>query len=212
LKEGEKMPLQLEERVDSLEAVLGHFIVSTNTALNRMERGIAELKSEMKAFKDEMRAFKDESESDRKRMNKQWGDLANKMGTLVEDIVAPNIPRIAEEYFNVKEFDFLAIRIKKRNIKNNILKEFDFIAVSKKYLILNETKSSPTMEYVNDFIKTIGSIFDYFPEYSDKKIIPIFSSLNIPNNIIDYLTKNRIYAMAMGDDIMRLLNFEEIPS
>jgi len=30
------MPLALEERVDTLEAVLGEFIVSTNRALNRM--------------------------------------------------------------------------------------------------------------------------------------------------------------------------------
>jgi len=32
-------------------------------------------------------------------MNKRWGELANKMGTVVEDIVAPSIPRLAREIF-----------------------------------------------------------------------------------------------------------------
>ncbi len=37
-----------------------------------------------------MDSFKDEMKEDRKRMNKQWGDPANRLGTLAEDVVAPN--------------------------------------------------------------------------------------------------------------------------
>ncbi len=47
-----RMPIRLEERIDTLETILGQFIVSTNVALLRMERG-------NEAFKDEMGAFKD---------------------------------------------------------------------------------------------------------------------------------------------------------
>ena len=36
----------------------------------------------MIAFKREMLAFKKEAERDCKRMNIQWGELANKMGTV----------------------------------------------------------------------------------------------------------------------------------
>jgi hypothetical protein len=36
-----------------------------------------------------------------------WGELANKMGTLVEDIVAPNIPRIAKRYFGAEELEVM---------------------------------------------------------------------------------------------------------
>jgi len=31
------------------------------------------------------------------RMNKQWGELSNKMGTIVEDLVYPGLRRIIEE-------------------------------------------------------------------------------------------------------------------
>ena len=36
-------------------------------------------------------------------MNKRWGELANKMGTVVEDIVAPSIRRLAREMFDCGE-------------------------------------------------------------------------------------------------------------
>ena len=51
---------------------------------------------------------------------------------------------------------------------------------------------------------------DYFPESARKRLIPIFASLYIPANILSYLTKNKIYAMAIKDDTMAILNFEEV--
>jgi hypothetical protein len=99
------MHTELEERVEKLEALFGRFIVHTEMALNRIEKDI-------------------------RQMNRQWGELANKMGTLVEDIVATNIPRIAREYFECEDIEFFGVRIKKRNQKDRTKKrEFDVIAV-----------------------------------------------------------------------------------
>jgi len=39
---------------------------------------------------------------DRKEMNKQWGNLANKMGTIVEDIIRPGIRPTLKRYFNTE--------------------------------------------------------------------------------------------------------------
>ncbi|MBC7320918.1 hypothetical protein H5T89_09760, partial [bacterium] len=75
-------------------------------------------------------------------------------------------------------------------------------------VIINETKSTPRMDYINEFIEVLKEITDYFPEYTDKKIIPIFSSLYIPEDIIEYLTKKKIYAMVMNDNTMDLVNFD----
>ncbi len=157
-----------------------------------------------------MRAFKDEVNGDR-RMNKMWGELANKMGTLVEDIVAPNIAGVARRYFGAEDLEDFMIRRRKRNTKDeNKIREFDVIAVWDDKVIINETKSTPRMDYINEFIEVLKEIIDYFPEYRDKQIIPIFSSLYLPEDIVDYLTRNKIYAMGMNDDTMDLLNFEKI--
>jgi len=198
-----KMP-ELEEKVGRLESLLGQFIINNDVALRRLE-------TSLEAFKDEMRAFKNEVNEDRKRMNKMWGELANKMGTLVEDIVAPNIAGVARRYFGAEELEDFMIRRRKRNTKDkNKVREFDVIAVWDDKVIINETKSTPRIDYINDFIDVLKEITDYFPEYRDKQIIPIFSSLYLPEDIVDYLTRNKIYAMGMNDDTMDLLNFEKV--
>ncbi|HEB75040.1 MAG TPA: hypothetical protein ENJ04_01635 [Nitrospirae bacterium] len=226
----------VEARVDTLESLLGQFIVHTDTALRRLEREMREFKDEMRAFKDEMREFKDEMREFKDEMrefkdemrefkdemrefkdttgkilsgqSKRWGEIANKMGTLVEDIVAPNIPRIAREVFGCKEMDFFAVRIEKRDKKGNVTREFDVIAVCDKKVLLNETKSTPRQSYLEEFAEFVksGKFFSFFPEYKGMKLVPIFSSLYLSDSVVEYLSKNKIYAMAMKGDTMDILN------
>ena len=91
------------ERVDRLEEVLRQFITSVGIEFNKLynsqlrtEAELREFKDEMRAFKDEMHVFKDEmrafkdemlefKEENRRQtrqMNRQWGELANRLGTL----------------------------------------------------------------------------------------------------------------------------------
>lgn len=204
----------LKDKVDNLEKVLEEYIRNIGNAQMQTEKELRELKAEMKDFKDEMKDFKDEMKDfkdemlkNRRDMNKKWGEMANKMGTVVEDIVAPNIPRIAQEYFKCQNAEFFGLRVTKRNSKDKSKsREFDIIAVYDDKIIINETKSSPRIDYIHEFIEILREIYDYFPEYREKKIIPIFSSLYIPDNIVSYLSRMRIYAMAMKDDTMDILN------
>ncbi len=277
------MSMAIEERVESLEALLGHFLTSTGAALNRLERvheeaqlqskilsrrideyikesqsmrkatdkNIEEFKKEAQSmikasdksieeFKKEaqsmikasdkkieeskkeaqsrtqdsdrkMEEFKEEMRQGRIDLNRKWGELANKMGTIVEDIVAPNISSIAKTYFGVEILDFFGIRIQKTHPEDSSRrKEFDIIAVSKKYLFFNETKASPRQHYLEKFASEYSQVFDYFPEYRDKKLIPIFSSLSLPPDVVKYLTRHGIYAMAMTGEIMDLLNYDSV--
>lgn len=102
----------------------------------------------MKDFKDEMKDFKDE-------MNKRWGDLANKMGTLVEDLIIPNLPELMKKTFDLGEPDDVMVRRKKRIKKNDIRQEFDAILVyeEKKLIVWNETKSNATKDSIKKFAK-----------------------------------------------------------
>ena len=214
----------VEDRADSLETVLKHFIISTNNSLSRLEHSMSDFKDEMKDFKDEMKDFKDEmlvfkdemkdfqkeAERDRKKMSKQMGELSNKMGTLVEDIVAPNIPRIFEQYFAANDLDFFGVRVKKPGKDRSIRREFDVVTVSKEYLLINETKSNPKPEYAREFYESLEQIPDFFPEYASRKIIPVFSSLYIPEDVQTYLSRHGIYAMGMKNDTMEILNFGKV--
>jgi DNA repair exonuclease SbcCD ATPase subunit len=184
------------------------------------------LEKEKRDFKErldeEKRAFEEKLEKDRKKweeefkawraeMNKKWGEVTIKLGTFAEDMVAPNIKGIAKQYFGCEEFDFFAVRIKKRHSTDKSKRrEFDCIAVCDNIVILNETKAKPKVEYIDDFIKVLEEFYEYFPEYRGKKLIPVFASLYLPDDLVRYLTRNRVYAMAMKEDTMDLLNYEEL--
>ena len=176
---------------------------------------VQDFKGEMKGFKDEMRDFKSmveadiaESRADRKAMNKKWGELANKMGTVVEDIVAPCISGVAREYFQVAEFDFFAVRLQKKNGSGTMRREFDVVAESENHLFVVETKATPRTTDIQKFIDFVPEITDWFPAARTKTIVPVLASLYLPPDVVQFLTRNRIFALAMKDDNMDLLNPE----
>ena len=152
-----------------------------------------------------------EREKERREMNKKWGELANKMGTLVGDIIAPNIQRLACELFDVGDLvDFSEFRSITHPTDKSRFKDFDALFIGSRGIILNETASTVRQSYIDEFIAFIPTVFEYLPEHKGKKVIPVFSSLYIPEHFVRYLTANKIYAMAMGDETMEILNYNDI--
>ena len=164
----------------------------------------------MSEFKNEMSDFKKEMRNDHKDMNKKWGELANKMGTLVEDIIAPAVCPVVEKYFNCEVLSFF-VNIRKKDKTLNLKGEFDVIAASDEYVFLIETKSRPKRDYLYEFIANIEKFKKLFPEYQDKKLIPIFSSLRFEDDMISFANQENIYLLAFRElEYMDILNFKEV--
>jgi len=201
---------KLEKRVSALEGLFQELIF----AQFKTEESIFRLSKEMRAFKDEMRAFKDEMSKLVKDLNKKWGDLANKMGTLVEDLIIPNLPLALKKYFNLDEPDDIIEKYKRKIKSKNLMKEFDaiFIYRSKKIVFLNETKSKADKASINEFEQFINNktFYNFFPEYKDYTLIPIYSSIYINKELIELLTKKKILAVRIEGDILTFENFNEL--
>lgn len=192
------MAVELEERVNRLEVVLEQFIAESNKRMADLDTILARQERAM--------------EISRRENNKLWSDLAKKMGTVVEDIVAPSMERIALENLDFGEIEDFNVRRLKRHPLTKQRREFDVLVVGPKNVLLNETKSTATSESAKefaDFVKS-GEFFGYFPEYRDKKVVPVYSALFIPENVIAQLTKEGIYAVGMGNETMRVLNLEAV--
>ena len=180
--------------------------------------GVEDFKDEMKGFKDEMQSFKEfvladieESRRERKEMNKRWGEITNKMGTFAEDVAFPNVPRIAKDYFGDRVILFKAVRMDVHNAKAEYgVYEFDGVAETENRVFLLESKYTARMQAIEKLPKLIDAFRDCFPQYADKELITIFASMSIPENMLKKLTKMGIYALALGDDNMDLLNFEAL--
>jgi len=192
----------VEERVTSLEDILADFITHTESALDR-------LSMEMQEFKEEMREFKEESRADRRSINKQWGALANKMGTLVEDLIAPATGAVIEKYFGCEPL-IRTERYRKRLKKGDDF-EVDVLVVCEEKVFMIEVRSNPDQQYVNEIIKKAAKFMDFFPEYKDKELTPIFASLIFEDNLIKYATKKGLYLMAYREwDYMDIINFDAV--
>ena len=188
----------IEERVDRLEVALEQFITEGRAQMREVNAGLLRLERN--------------SERDRREHNKRWGELANKMGTVVEDIVAPSLRRIVLDNLGFGEVEFFAPRVEKRHPVTGQAREFDVVAAGAKAVLLNETKSTPTLDRVEAFVEFVksGQFFEYFPEYRGRVLKPVFSSLSIPESLVAYLTRQGVYAVAMGDEVMQVLNLKEV--
>ncbi len=162
-------------------------------------------KDEMSAFKDEMRAFKDEMRGIVQEMNKRWGDLANKMGTLAEDIVAPGIPAILRQVVGCDRVDSSAVRVR-RVLPDGTEHEFDVVATCGEYALINETKSKLTVNHVREFVALMDRIREFFPEFREKKIIGAVASLHVERNVVAFAEREGLVVIGMGEDNLAVLN------
>ena len=176
-------------------------------------RDRAEMKTESARDREESARFRARSEQDSREMNKRWGELANKMGTLVEDIIGPSLRRMGREEFGCGEEQLFSSRISlTRSDDPKLRREFDALYVGSRAVLLNETKSTARPEYAREFVAFVnsGEFGLYFPEFRELPIVPVFSSLQIHPDLVTYLTRNGIYAVAMGEDVMQILNLAEL--
>ncbi len=197
----DRVLVQTRKEMSESKAELDRVMVQTR-------KEISESKAELDRVLEQTRKEMNESKAE---LNKKWGDLANKLGTVVEDIVAPNIPTIAKKYFKVEEIQRMMMNLYIRSESLKKEKEFDLILVAKDLVILNETKTTVRQNYLEDFLQSLPEFFEFFPELKGRKLIPILSSMSFTQQQLAYLTKHKIYAMSMSGDTMELLNFDEIP-
>ena len=183
----------------------------TTSNIDKMAQESEKLSAKVDQTTSNINKMSQEMEKDRKSLRRELYDLSKKLGTIVEDIVAPNIEFIAEKYFNLKDWiDFDTSKKRRKPADKSKQKEFDIILVYDDKIILNETKATPRTSYVKEFIEFIESkeFYEYFPEHKGKEIIPVFASFHIDKDTLKYLTRNKIYAMGMKEDTIDLLNQE----
>ena len=209
----------VERRVDSLETILARFMARTDESIARLERIVERNSQEAARDREEAARGREEAarerREERREMNKRWGELANKMGTVVEDIVAPSVRRLAREVFECGDLVYFGTRqTVTRDDDRSRTREFDALYVGTRAVLLNQTKSSPRSEDARAFVEFLrsGEFGKFFPQYRELPIVPAFSSLSIPDDMVTYLTRHRIYALAMGDEAMQVLNLQAVRS
>jgi hypothetical protein len=174
-------------------------------SLTALSDGLASLRREVDRDIIEMRQWRIQSQ-------KRWGEIAEKMGKFVEDIAAPNIPRLAQEVLQLgTEEIFSAPRVRLRHPQDSSkMREFDYVYATPKGWILVESKSDPKLKDVDAFREILADAREYFPQYASTPLYPIFTSLYLPDHVVSYCTRHGIYALGMGPETMQLLNLADL--
>jgi len=206
--------VELETRVEKLEALMAdtlRIVSTTSLQVDRLSQEMRAFKDEMRVFKDEMREFKEESRASRIEMNKRWGDLSAKLGLLVENIVAPSVPRVLSQVFACPEraIEFLGLRIRRKHPSlPDHNREFDAVAVGCGHVLIVESKVQLDARAVAAFADQLPAAREYFPEFADKgyRFAGAVASLYVDPSVIAFAEKLSLIVLGIGDDLMEVLN------
>ncbi len=199
--------MSVTQRVSQLESIMAQLAY----AQMKTEMVVQNLANEMKEFKDEMKDFKNSVNEFNSNMNKKWGELANRMGTIVADLIYPNLPHLLQKTFSLEEPRNVATNIKRKLKEKNLQGEVDMIVEFEQMVFINETKSSLNAEYIDKFRWFMDEKFHLlFPEFNNKKVVPVMSSLNIDEKLIPKLTEYKIFAVHVFGDILTIKNLDEV--
>ena len=200
--------VELEKRVDRLEQAMMELIYQSRKTEMKVERLADEMRTfqqEMRIFQQEMRAFKEEMRTYTKEMNKKWGELANSLGRLSEDIVAPGIPYAIKRCFGL---DVTEISVRRRKKIEGKIREYDVIAVASDYVFVVDVKSTYRVKDFEIFEDTLKDLFDFFPEYSRYKVVPVVASMYLNEDVVEAATKRRWLALQLSGDYLDFVNKE----
>ncbi|MHC1768244.1 MAG: hypothetical protein AB9869_28890 [Verrucomicrobiia bacterium] len=217
-----------EERVDRLEAVFASFMERTDEALADIRASTAEIRAstaEIRASTAEIRASnlrtdaqllemqrqadkdRQQAEKDRKDFNKRLAELSDSMGTLVEDMVAPNARRIASENFPSDPVIRLAQRVRQVHpVDRGRMIEIDLLAGGQRHVMVVEGKWRLNADKIREFVEKVNSLPEFMPEYTGYVLVPVVASITIEPSVIAFLNRQKVYGVAMGDETMELVN------
>ena len=165
----------------------------------------AAFKEEMRAFKEEMRAFKEEGRQQNREMNRRWGELANKLGTLVEDLVAPSLPRIVQEVLGQEVID-LSVR-RKRKRADGRQQEYDAIAVTPETVCLASVKSTLRSADIDHVLnEELAAFRTFFPEYQTQPLVGLVASLAVDDSVLHDAERQGLIVLTIGDQLMEVKN------
>ena len=168
--------------------------------------GVEVFQGGLEDFKEENRLYRERSEKEIKSLNRAWGNLANKLGTILEDITAPNIERFANEEFGFESVQDLLVRVRKTSsVGAERQTEFDVICTGPGKVIYAEMKSTPDLVSLTEMKSKLGEFFDFFPEYRSRELVGVYASWSLDKRMRLAISAAGLYGVAMGDDTMEIV-------
>jgi len=175
----------------------------------RNEQGFKELRKSLAESQQRTEQGFKELRKSIANSRKELGQISHRLGTLVEDLVAPSLPRVFRKMVNcpADEEVLTNVRVRRRHpFQKGKMLEIDAMADWGDYVLFNETKSQFSPEKVTAFLEKLAIVRDYFPEYQSHQIRGCIASLSLDKSLIEYASRQGLLALASGEYLMTVQN------
>ncbi|MDM8528241.1 hypothetical protein QUF58_08505 [Anaerolineales bacterium HSG24] len=177
-------------------------------ARQEREKARQDFDSEIRASRQEFDRQMTIAVAERKRMNKFQENLAHKLGTLVEDFVAPDMYRILHlvSDYPLEDISDVYVRQKRRlpHDKGQHL-EIDAYVECDDLVLINETNETMKISYIDHFLNNqLARFKEFFPEYRDYKLWGCISSFRLEPSLVKYANRQGIITLALSDGLMQI--------
>ncbi len=175
----------------------------------RNDAEFAKFQQQMVESQKRMEASQKRNDAGFAKLRQEMGNLSHRLGSLVEDLVAPSLPAILKQVVACPEDQeaLVNVRIRRRHpSQSGKMLEIDAIADCGSYVLFNETKSQLTPEKVKAFLEKLTVVRDYFPEYPQYTILGSVAALAVEASLIEYASRQGLFVLTANEGLMTLQN------
>lgn len=203
-----------EERVVNLEASLARFIDQSNLMIAASHEDVAEMRAhsartdrQLLEMRQQADKEQQQADKDRKDFNKRLAEISDSMGTLIEDMVAPSGFNLAKAIFATEEALRCGIRVKGKHpaIPGEMM-ELDLLVIGPTKVLAVEVKRRMDAAKAAEYRQKLARLPEFFPDLAGKEICPAVASVYLEPAVVAFLNRERIYGIAMGDEVMEVVN------
>ena len=185
--------------------------ITSDLVLSFMEERLhlRELRRQIDRLEKQVEKLEVQIEKDHEWARKKWGEMANRLGTLTEDIFAPGISYLVQK---------LGYRVTKRMLdvefkKDGLYNQYDAIVEAEnekgeRAVFVAEVKSQLDATHFDEFKKKLENLPLYEPGYREVKIVPILAAFRIPEDLVNLASKRGVLLVRMGGEYLEPLNPE----
>lgn len=149
----------------------------------------------------------EQAERERKDFNRRLAEATDSQGLMIENMVWPNLRRIATQVFCGGEVVFSGIRLKRRLLSDRgRVMELDLLAVGENEVLVCEAKSKVDDSKVREFLDKLRDFPAFFPDYAGLTLRPMIASIYFEESVINHMTNLNVIALGFGDETMEVLN------
>ncbi len=133
---------------------------------------------------------------------KKVNDLTDKWGMFVEGLVVPAAKRLFQE----RGIQIREVYHRAEAARNGRSMEVDVLAANGEYAVLIEAKSTLKVEDVNEHLERLCQFKEFFPRYSEAKVIGAVAGIVISEDADKYAYKQGLFVIAQSGDTVKILN------